>query len=329
MIFTKIPNNLASYQEPLVYEFECGAEEEALDSVEVKILLPDGSLLARKMLHSIESVMAIDIAPYLRQALPPTMVAMPESEGVVDAPYNIDVVVEVLGQRSEGRRFVAAKGADNGPLVVLNEQIKHRTMTYDEFDTIGVLKTDNILVEVVIDAFDKSSPIGYLNYEVEGVGQKVVYVRPAEFDSTLRSMVVTILCDGEPIESIEYEVRKNLSTAERIGWLNEHLAPEFYTFPLRKSLLIEATRRRMASIWGKEAAAVEQRNELKLISAYEPEAQIKALSRILSSEKVWLQRGAEAEAEELSTQRVLIAPSHGVGFLELDLQAAKRGVWLW
>lgn len=313
----------------MVYEFDCGTEGEELEVVEVNILHSDGEVIARKNLYGVKSVTAVDIAPYLRQKMVPTVVSAPDSAGVVDAPYNIDVRVEVLGVESESRHFVAAKIEGDEPVVLLGEQIKHRTMTYDEFDTIGLVKKSDCLLEVVIDAFDKSSPIGYLNFEVEELGQKVVYVNPREFDATLRSMVVTILCDGEPVETIEYEVRKNLSTAERIGWLNGHLAPEFYTFPLRKSLLIEATRRRMASIWGKEAAAVEQHNELKLISAYEPEAQIKALANILSSPKVWLQRGGEAEAVELATQRALVAPSEGVGFIELDLQAAKRGVLLW
>ena len=140
---------------------------------------------------------------------------------------------------------------------------------------------------------------------------------------------VTIHVDGEPTSCIEYEIKQNLRGARRVAWLNGSLSPELYTFPLRKSVLIESTRRHMASIWGSEAAEVESSNQLKLLSAYEPEKQLSALSEILSSPRVRLVEGADVKSVELHTERVLLSPTEGMGIIEIDLQAAEEGVKLW
>lgn len=326
MIFTKIPNELASYQQPLIYEFD---NQTTATELTVKIFDGNDTLLGSKRLYGEIVSGAVDIAPYLRHARCAALPTTPTASGVEDSPYDIDVVVEIEGLRSEVRRFIAAKVDAEQEAEVLDLQIGHRTIAYDEFDMIGLVACSTNPIEVVIEGFDHSTLINSLTLLSQGVGQKVVAVRPADFDKTLRSIKVSISCNQQTLAVVEYEVRQSLATAERIGWLNEHFAPQLYTFPLRKSLLVEATRRQMESLWGKEAAALEQRNELKLISAYEPRAQIEALSRILSSPKVWLQRGSSQAAVELTTNRVLIAPVEGVSFVELDLQAAEEGVLLW
>jgi hypothetical protein len=85
----------------------------------------------------------------------------------------------------------------------------------------------------------------------------------------------------------------------------------------------------MASIWGREAAAVESRSELKLLSAYEPEKQLKALAEILSSPRVWLVEGGDIQGVELTTDRVMLSPSEQMGIIEVDIRAAEEGVLLW
>jgi hypothetical protein len=85
----------------------------------------------------------------------------------------------------------------------------------------------------------------------------------------------------------------------------------------------------MESIWGKEAAALERQNELKLISAYEPQEQIEALSAILSSPRVWLVKGNELQPTELTTERILTAPCDKMGIIEVDIRAAREGELLW
>jgi hypothetical protein len=114
-----------------------------------------------------------------------------------------------------------------------------------------------------------------------------------------------------------------------VAWLNDHLAPELYTFPLRKSVLVKRVRKHIESVWGREAAALEGDNELKLISAYEPQAQIKALAGILSAQRLWLVEGGVPQKVNLLTDRVLSSPGGKMGMIEVDIRAAEEGVKLW
>jgi hypothetical protein len=85
----------------------------------------------------------------------------------------------------------------------------------------------------------------------------------------------------------------------------------------------------MESVWGSEAASVEAHNELKLLSAYEPEKQLKALAEILYSPRLWLIEGSKVQSVQLTTDRVLIAPNEGMSIIEVDIRAAEEGVQLW
>jgi hypothetical protein len=85
----------------------------------------------------------------------------------------------------------------------------------------------------------------------------------------------------------------------------------------------------MESVWGREAAALEGDNELKLISAYEPQAQIEALAGILSAQRLWLVEGGVPQKVNLLTDRVLSSPGGKMGMIEVDIRAAEEGVKLW
>ena len=85
----------------------------------------------------------------------------------------------------------------------------------------------------------------------------------------------------------------------------------------------------MESIWGKEAGATERENELKLISAYEPQEQIEALSAILSSPRIWLVKKNNLLPTELTTDRIFTAPCDKMGIIEVDIRAAREGELLW
>ena len=147
--------------------------------------------------------------------------------------------------------------------------------------------------------------------------------------SDVNAMRVTVMTDGEATTVIEYDIKENLKGARRVAWLNDHLAPELYTFPLRKSVLIKAARKRMESIWGSEAGTAERENELKLISAYEPQAQIEALTSILSTPRAWLVEGSTLQNVEITTDRVMPSSCGEMGIIEVDIRAAREGEVLW
>ena len=111
-------------------------------------------------------------------------------------------------------------------------------------------------------------------------------------------------------------------------WHNASRSPELYTFPMRKSVLVESVRRHVESVWGREAAAIEHDGELKLLSAYEPQAQLRALAGVLSAERVWLVEGCMPSRVELRAERVLTIPCDQMGMVEVDICATKEGAVL-
>lgn len=319
-----MPEAFSSFREPLLYAFD--TQSSTAQEVEIKIIdKSSGSTIGTKRLYGVTKG-EIDIAPYIRSAVVPTLPERVEACGVVACPTQMKVVVQAGGVNSSSRTFIAAKVDLDNAYQPLTTQQLHRTMARDEFDLISFFSYADIVVEVVVEFFGKGNES--LTITPDAGGQRVVAVT-AKGRPGVSSMRVTVVVDGQPATVYEYEIKENLKGARRVAWLNDHLAPELYTFPLRKSVLIKAARERMESIWGREAGTAERENELKLISAYEPQAQIEALSSILSTPRAWLVEGSELKSVEITTDRVMPSSCDHMGIIEVDIRAAKEGEVLW
>ena len=324
MKFTSIPEAFSSFREPLLYAFD--TQSSKAQEVEINIIdKSSGTTIGRKRLYGVTKG-EIDIAPYLRSAIVPTLPETIEACGVVECPTQMKVVVQAGGVNSSTRTFIAAKVDLDNYYQPLTTQHLHRTMARDEFDLISFFSYADIVVEVVVEFFGKGNES--LTITPDAGGQRVVAVT-AKGRPGVSSMRVTVMADGEAVTTIEYDIKENLKGARRVAWLNDHLAPELYTFPLRKSVLIKAARKRMESIWGSEAGTAERENELKLISAYEPQAQIEALTSILSTPRAWLVEGSTLQNVEITTDRVMPSSCGEMGIIEVDIRAAREGEVLW
>lgn len=324
MNFTSIPEAHSSFRTPLLYAFD--TEAEAHD-VEAQIIDADtNEVIGRKKLYGVTTG-EIDISPYLCRRVRQQLPASVDGCGEVDCSMQVRVKVVVDGVTSPVRRYIAAQVDLSQPYQALMTQIPQRTMACDEFDIISWFAHPEIVVEVVVESFGNGTET--ITIRPDGVGQQAVAITALDFENIPDSLRATVMVDGVATTVIDYEIKPNLHGARRVAWLNEHLAPELYTFPLRKGVLVKATRKLMETVWGREAATLECANELKLISAYEPQAQIKALAAILSAERLWLVEGGVPQRVELVTDRVLCAPCGEMGMVEVDIRAAEEGVRLW
>ncbi len=325
MKFTSIPESYSTFREPLIYSFD--TQSQVPQDVEITIRrYDDDSIIGRKKLYAVTTG-EVDIAPYLRWAAQPTLPESIEQCGLVDCATQLMVYVEADGTQSKVRNFIAAKADLEALYTHLDTQIESRTMARDEFDLISFFVLPDAVVEVVVEAEGKER--SSLTIRADLGGQRTVAVTARSFDFVPDTMRATIYLDGQPIKVIDYQIKSNLRGARRLIWINRHGSPEAYTFPLRKSVLIEAVRKHMESIWGKEAAALEGRGELKLLSAYEPKAQMEALAEILHSKRLWIADGATLRKVTLKSDMVLAIPCDGMGMVEVDLSAAKEGEMLW
>lgn len=324
MKFTSIPEAYSSFREPLIYALD--TESTTPRDVELKIMnRTTGEEIGRKRLYGITTA-EVDIAPYLRSASQPTLPQSITECGQIECGTTIKVVVEAEGVSSSSRNFVAASVDQEALYMLLTSQQLHRTMERDDFDIIPYFTWPDIVVSFDVEFIGNGTERITITPPSGGQRAVAVTARGREGVDTIR---VTVKVDGRADTTIEYTLQPNLRGARRVAWLNKHLSPEVYTFPLRKGVLIEATRHHMESIWGREAAAVESRSELKLLSAYEPERQLKALAEILTSPRVWLVEGANIKNVELTTERVMLSPSEEMGIIEVDIRAAEEGVLLW
>ncbi len=324
MRFTSLPEAYSSFREPLLYAFD--TQSSVAQDVELEIInRTTGEILGHKTLYNVTKG-EVDIAPYLRSAAVTTLPDKITACGEVDTCSQIRVVVKANGTSSSTRNFIAAKVDLDAYYLPLTTQTLHRTMARDEFDLISFYSYPDIVVEVVVEFIGKG--IERETVVPASGGQRVVAVTAAG-RADVDNIRVLVMVDGVAETIYEYDIKPNLKGARRVAWLNDNFAPELYTFPLRKSVLIEAARKRMESIWGREAGAAERENELKLISAYEPQAQIEALSSILSTPKAWLVEGCELQRVEITTDRVLPAECGQMGIIEVDIRAAQEGVKLW
>lgn len=323
MKFTSIPKAYSSYFEPLIYEFDT---QEAKADVEARIIdSATGEMIGRKMLYGV-SEGQIDIAPYLRRAAKIELPEQIEYSQIVDTGAQIKVKVEVAGVSSSSRNFIAAKIPPSTYFTLLTDQISRRTMARDEFDIVGFYSSPDSVVEVLVEATGKS--YGFLTLEQATGGQTAIAVTALDFDDGPEELKLSIKVDGQVMAQIEYELKANLRGARRLAWLNGSHSPELYTFPMRKSILIKAARRRIEQLWGREAAEVEHEGELKLLSAYEPQMQLEAIAEILKSERVWLVEGNKTRRVELKAERVMTLPCDELGLVEVDICAAEEGVKL-
>ena len=324
MKFTSLPEAYSSFREPLLYAFT--TESSTPRDVEIKIIdCADNQVIGRKRLYGVTEG-EVDIAPYLRSTMQPSLPTAIETCGEVDTSTIIRVIVEADGVASAPKRFIAAKIDFDAMYMLLTSQQQHRTMAHDEFDIIPYFSWPDIVVKFDVEFIGNGTELITISPPAGGQRAIAVTARGREGVDAIR---VTMKVEGSPVEVIEYELKPNLRSARRVAWLNTQLSPEIYTFPLRKGVLIESTRRHMESVWGSEAAKVESHNELKLLSAYEPEKQIKAIAEILSSPRLWLIEGSTVQGVRLTTDRVMVAPNNGMSIVEVDIRAAEEGVQLW
>ncbi|MBR4994940.1 MAG: hypothetical protein IKY82_02635 [Alistipes sp.] len=323
MKFTSIPAAYSSFNSPLIYEFM--NEEGEQDTLFEIVDLATNEVIGRKQLYATAGG-SIDIAPYLRRRARVLLPQSVEGCGVVDCATQIKVKVTAAGVSSSSRNFIAAKVSPDAHYALLTHQMAQRTMAHDEFDIVAYFAMPDAVVEVVVEASGKGTES--LSIEPSSGGHRCIAISAREFDGATTSLKATIKVDGQVADTIEYEIKPNLQGARRIAWLNSDSSPELYTFPMRKSILVEAVRKHIETLWGREAASLERHNELKLLSAYEPQQQIEALQEIVHSERLWLVRGAEVESIELKTERILVAPNDGMSIVEIDICSAEEGVRL-
>lgn len=319
MRFISTPGYLSSWSEPLLYTV--ATENEQSEELRIGIYnADDDSLIGEKVLRGV-SEETIDIAPLLRNRLKPSLPQTITSTGVVRYNTSCKVYLKCGDTQSPTLLLTAAKADSQRLLTLLTEQITTRTIAADECDMIGFIATLSGCF-ARITTYGKESSTRTIS--LGETGQAALVITPATLGDC-DQIEVEMGYSSTIFHKLTYEVKRNLRGSRRIGWLNKWLAPEQYTFPMRKSILIKAVRRHMETVLGRGAGEVERDGELKLVSAYEPTEQLQALANIVGASDVWIVEGCTRRSIDLITDRIILSPSNTLGFIEIDIRAAKEG----
>lgn len=323
MKFTSTPAGFSSFRRPLVYAFD--AEGEARDLTFTIVDTESGAVIGTKRLY-VATAGEIDIAPYVRRAV---HCRLPESVAecwIIDTGGRMKVRVDAEGVSSPTRSFIAADVALDVFYTPLTTQYLHRTMAAGEVDMIGYFAAPDAVVRILVEAF--GSAYAYLTLTPPDGGQRTVAVTTEGFGIVPESMKVTIKVDDEPVTVIEYRITENLPHARRLAWLNRHGAPELYTFPTCGEAMLRALHRDTLTYNGRGTVVDDCDRTLRLVSAYEPQAQSLALAEIVCSPEVRMACGTELRRVVVADDEAARVVCEGMNLMEVAVRAAEREVEL-
>lgn len=319
MKFTSIPEAYTSFYDALPYTVD---GEGAVGDIEIVVSdAESGERLGTKYLYE-SAGGTVDIAPVLRSAVRYRLPEGVERCAVVDTGAQIKVAVTANGTAAPVRNFIAAK-VDLGALYTLLEaQSEQRMIAAGEYDLVSFFSMPDAVAEVLVEAYGDN--YSYLTLTPPSGGQRCVAVTPQGFAEIPERLTVTVKIDGAAVSTIEYTVVENTATARRVAWLDSQHAPELYTFPVSSRMTVMASRRRVMTAGGRQTVAVERDATLRVVSAYEPRAQLAALAEIIVSPRVWLLQGDGSREVDILTDTLMTADSGALGSIAVTLRERRK-----
>lgn len=319
MRFTSIPESYSSFYDSLPYTVDA---EGVTGDIEIVVSSAvSGERLGSKTLCS-SAGGTVDIAPMLRSVVDYRLPERVERCMEIDTGAQIKVLVTANGTVAPVRNFIAAR-VDLGALYTLLEaQSEQRTLAADEFDVVSFFAMPDAVAKVTVEAFGS----GYesITLTPSSGGQRAMAITPRGFAEVPERLVVTVRIDGDVVSTIEYTVIENPSTARRVAWLDEQHAPELYTFPVSSEMTVIASRRRCLTPEGRRTVAVERDATLRVVSAYEPRAQLAALSEIIVSPRVWMVEDGVCREVDILTDTLMTADCGALGSIAVTLREQRK-----
>lgn len=281
-MFTNIPNNYASMWGELTFEYSSTTDSDVV--INIYETLSD-TLLGVKKFYSTSSA-KINIAPMLFDTYFPAPQSDPTSGLKVPTNGFVYLRLEAGDESCEERTFTYAKSQIEAPQI-LTTLPTERILYKGESDTVTVVAPADTYIKYTLYGVPNDSE----EYTLLGSGSTPSNRGVREFVTvaddycqSYSALKVTLSCDSTVLGSVEYSLINEAADGYRVAWVSSLGAIEHYTFP------IVVDKIRLSS-----SATLKN-----LRSAYGTEAEIEALSEIVSSPKVW--RADSYEQIEVTTE---------------------------
>lgn len=287
MKFLLLPENGASWREPLVYSFDL---EETTDVAQIEIRgIVRGIDIARFNLYGV-SKGEVDIAPYLKEIA--DVSPRDEAMGVYLSNTSFSVVVKVNGVASEVRTFHRER-IDSSVKGVLTKQEPNSKI--GEGETIRMTIYAQRSVTVVV---RRQASKEYISpYGISAVGIPVEFIYPVfSDDDGLVSIDVDILCDAEQRKIYTYKYVPRDTPSQQVVWYDKKGAVQSYVFPQVKRRVCEAILSGDMVV-GREHTWV-------LTSAYESPEELERIRGVVFADRVYFDVGGRCVEVEMLTRTI-------------------------
>ena len=232
MIFKTIPQNGASWLNPLLYSLDFGGKREQV-AVEIFDQLTN-TQLGRVVLYNIASA-ELDIAPYIRNHKIEEPLARQSS--VIERSQDVcKVVLRVEGVESESRLFFRSDISDQSP-GLMSTIIENGTIAVGEVIRFTLWAQESVNIITV-----QPSDDGFMQYDYNTEGMPCEVVLPIKVANVGDVVSLRVVCDNQFIGLCKYRVVERDSSAVRLAWVNAKGGVECHTFPqsIRRSLVVKS-----------------------------------------------------------------------------------------
>ena len=320
MNFIKQPDQFASIYGDLSYSFTGASTSELLLNI---LDVSNGKTLGSKRYFNTTSG-TTNIAPMIRKNIRFT----PQTGriGFYEAKDRC-ISVQLSGENtfSEVRTFLATKDQATTSSL-LTSMPRQRIIAYGEYDEITCLIPSNY--SIVLQSDTLSNPITY-NYD-KGEPLTLFRLETGYFAPSVKKISLEIVVEGETIDRIDYTVVSESERGCRLAWRSTAGSIEHYTFPVVKSIIQKTDKEQIySSTSGYTDIGIETVQTTTLVSAYEPNSTIIALSGLFTSPQVWrVQDTQYEEVDLLPTEQILFRHGTLCG-IEVQIRPKFQPKSLW
>lgn len=141
----------------------------------------------------------------------------------------------------------------------------------------------------------------------------------------------TLTADAGACGKVVYSVIPATAGACRLAWHSSAGSIEHYTFPIEKSVRIEAAKTQAYGPDGYVTATATTQRRRALVSAYETREVLEALAEAVSSPDVWLVEKGAYTPVDVTTDTVVVHRHGAVNCLEIEIRPKRKTgtAWTW
>lgn len=320
MKFVTIPQNGASWNEELIYEFLCS--DAAPRDVRFEIINDDRSELIGELVLRGVTGGSFNIAPYVRRYLLPKLAQPPQQATLIPSHAAINVVVRSDELVAPKRLFFRAP-FDYSSVGVMTKFTMPRRVALGGTILLTVFAMRRAQVELygVNDAMQRVSTFTAIT-----AGRPMdMFLRVDSRFEGFRRLVMRITTDDNLVEELVYELLPPLSGGCEVVWHNASGGYEVSTMPLVRRLSDVVKVRSMMLAEGSDNRLVEAYSTLRLSSAMEHPDEVQRLAEIIRSPYVYMVENDALSVVELVERRIDYDRHGGLKQLSIDIRRALKG----